>query len=147
MPKNDSGSYREVAHRILLANRHDRARRTRNGKDSKPACSEKKGIEWIVAQLTLNWVMLPSPERWRAVLRLLCGHESSDTHVTSKSLYRKGRQAFRIRRGPVFLHAHRKRLGMGLRAQRQAREAALQQRHQPRVPVPDHEQNQKRTVM
>src|ERR1700687_2193830 len=47
-------------------------------------------------------------------------------------------------RTPVLhtLNPHRKRLGVRLCAQGQAREAALQQRHQSRVPVADHEQDQ-----
>src|SRR6266851_5540688 len=44
----------------------------------------------------------------------------------------------------LLLNAHRKRLGVGLRAQGQARETALQQRHQSCVPVAQYEQDQKR---
>src|SRR4029077_16689125 len=38
---------------------------------------------------------------------------------------------------------HRKRFGMGLGTQRDSRESSLQQRHESRVPVAEHEQNQK----
>ena len=67
--------------------------------------------------------------RWKA------GEESRSRLVWTSSFRRKSLSIeFFCPTSPDLLHAHRKRLGVRFRADRESSEAALQQRHQTRAP-------------